>query len=142
MRLFSVISRCVPAIVILVTSGSLIPGAHAAGQNRGAPPPPAQGPPPATPRVSAPVDLTGYWVALVTEDWRLRMLTPPKGDYQSVPLTPEGRRLGDAWDPAADEAAGNQCKAYGAAAIMRVPGRIHITWQNDNTLRLDADAGT
>jgi len=70
------------------------------------------------------------------------MLTPPKGDYQSVPLTPEGRRLGDAWDPAADEAAGNQCKAYGAAAIMRVPGRIHITWQNDNTLRLDADAGT
>ena len=52
----------------------------------------------------------------------LRMLTPPKGDYQSVPMTPEARKIGDAWDPAADEAAGNQCKAYGAAAIMRVPG--------------------
>jgi hypothetical protein len=90
---------------------------------------------------SAPIDLTGYWVAFVTEDWRFRMITPRKGDYQAVPLTDQARKIADAWDPAADEAAGNQCKAYGAAAIMRVPARFHITWQDDNTLRVESDAG-
>src|SRR5439155_768262 len=34
------------------------------------------------------------------------------------------------------------CRSYGAPAIMRVPGRLHITWQDDSTLRVDADAGT
>src|SRR6476646_1878388 len=106
----------------------------ASAQNRGAAPVSA--------KAAAPADLTGYWVAYITEDWRMRMLTPPKGDYQNVPLTPEGRQLADTWNPAADGAAGNQCKAYGAAAIMRIPGRIHLTWQDDNTLRLDTDAGT
>ena len=95
-----------------------------------------------TAQAGAPIDLTGYWVAFVTEDWRFRMITPRKGDYQAVPMTPEARRVADAWDPAADEAAGNQCKAYGAAAIMRVPGRFHITWQDESTLRIDTDAGT
>jgi hypothetical protein len=90
---------------------------------------------------SAPIDLTGYWVAFVTEDWRFRMITPRKGDYQAVPLTDQARKIADAWDPAADEAAGNQCRAYGAAAIMRVPARFHITWQDDNTLRVESDAG-
>jgi hypothetical protein len=90
----------------------------------------------------APIDLTGYWVSIVTEDWRFRMVTPVKGDYASVPLNPEGRRIADTWDPAKDEAAGAQCKAYGAPAIMRVPGRLHITWTDDNTLRIDTDAGT
>ena len=99
------------------------------------------GPPPSA-RASAPADLTGYWVSLVTEDWRFRMVTPAKGDYASVPLNAEGRKVADAWDAARDEAAGNQCKAYGAAAIMRVPGRIHITWENENTLKIDTDAGT
>jgi hypothetical protein len=50
--------------------------------------------------------------------------------------------VGNAWDPAKDEADGNQCKAYGAAAIMRVPGRLNITWENDNTLKIQTDAGT
>ncbi|HLI82865.1 MAG TPA: hypothetical protein VKV17_03055 [Bryobacteraceae bacterium] len=90
---------------------------------------------------SAPIDLTGYWVALVTEDWRFRMVTPHKGDYQAVPMTQAARKLADAWDPAADEAAGNQCKAYGAAAIMRLAARFHITWRDDNTLRVESDAG-
>ena len=70
---------------------------------------------PPTAKAAAPMDLTGYWVAFVSEDWRFRMVTPPKGDYRGVPLTPEGRKVADAWDPAADEAAGKKCKAYGGA---------------------------
>jgi hypothetical protein len=93
-------------------------------------------------RASAPIDITGYWVSVVTEDWRFRMMTPPKGDYESVPLTPAARKIADSWDPAKDEAGGEQCKSYGAAAIMRVPGRINITWRDDNTLKIDTDAGT
>lgn len=96
----------------------------------------------ATPRGQAPVDLTGYWVSIVTEDWRWRMMTPPKGDYASIPMTDAARKLADAWDPKRDAAAGEACRAYGAAAIMRVPGRIHITWENDTTLRVDTEAGT
>jgi hypothetical protein len=107
---------------------------RAAAQGRGATPP-------ATAKASAPIDLTGYWVAYVTEDWRFRMVTPRKGDYQAVPMTEEARKIADAWDPAADEASGNQCKAYGAAAIMRAPARFHITWQDENTLKVDSDAG-
>src|SRR5215218_9469154 len=67
---------------------------------------------PAAPRAAAPVDLTGTWVALVTEDWRWRMMTPPKGDYSSIPLTQAGIDLVNAWDPAKDTAAGEQCRAY------------------------------
>jgi hypothetical protein len=98
--------------------------------------------PPVSPREGARVDLTGYWVSIVTEDWRFRMITPPKGDYASVPLNPEGRKVADTWDPAKDEAAGLQCKSYGAANVMRVPGRLHITWQDDITLKIETDAGT
>ena len=90
---------------------------------------------------TAPVDITGNWVAYVTEDWRFRMITPPKGDYTRVPLTPEGRKLAEAWNPEADEAAGQQCKAYGAAAIMRVPARFRIAWHDEQTLRVESDAG-
>jgi hypothetical protein len=92
-------------------------------------------------KAAAPVDLTGYWVSLVTEDWRWRMITPPKGDYAGMPLNAEGKRLADQWDPAKDEAEGNQCKAYGAPGIIRIPGRLHVTWENDTTLRMDIDAG-
>ena len=97
---------------------------------------------PRSPKDAAPVDLTGYWVSVVTEDWRWRMVTPAKGDFAGVPLNAEARTLGRAWDPVKDEAEGNQCKAYGAAGIMRLPGRLHITWQDDNTLRIDTDYGT
>ena len=69
------------------------------------------------------------------------MLTPDKGDYSGITLTPAGRALADKWDPAQDEASGNQCKSYGAPAIMRVPTRLHIQWQGDNELRIDTDAG-
>jgi hypothetical protein len=93
-------------------------------------------------KAAAPVDLTGYWVTVVTEDWRYRMVTPIKGDHPSVPLNAEGARVADAWDPGRDEAAGEQCKAYGAAGVMRAPGRVHITWQDDNTLKIETEAGT
>src|ERR1051325_11070169 len=122
--------------VLLVTSLLLLPSfAHAqrGGQQAAVPPPSA--------KAAAPVDLTGYWVSVVTEDWRWRMVTPPKGDFASIPTTPAGVQAGQQWDPAKDEAAGEQCKAYGAPAIMRVPGRVHITWQDDNTLKLETDAG-
>jgi hypothetical protein len=107
-----------------------------AGRQGGAAPPA-----PPTPRATAPLDLEGWWVSVVTEDWRWRMLTPPKGDAQGVPLSIEGRKVADAWDLAKDNAAGNQCKAYGAVGITRIPGRLHITWDNDTTLRIDYDAG-
>lgn len=100
-----------------------------------------RGPAPSAARDEAPVDLTGYWVAVVSEDWRHRMATPRKGDYESVPLNAEGRRAADAWDLEADNAAGMECRAFGVGGIMRQPGRLHITWENDNTLRIDFDAG-
>src|SRR5687767_12237181 len=97
--------------------------------------------PPRAPRAAAPIDLTGYWVSIVTQDWRWRMVTPAKGDYGGIQITPEARKVADAWDPAKDEAAGEQCKSYGAPALMSVPGRLHITWQDDSTIKVDADAG-
>jgi hypothetical protein len=96
---------------------------------------------PRTPKAAATIDLTGYWVSVVTEDWLYRMVTPAKGDYTSVPLNPAGRKLADTWDPAQDAASGNQCKAYGAPAVMRLPGRLHITWEDDSTLKIETDAG-
>jgi len=69
------------------------------------------------------------------------MVTPLKGDAASIPTNAEARKVIDAWDPASDEAAGLQCKAYGAPAIMRVPGRLHISWQDETTLKIETDAG-
>jgi len=122
-------------VIVATAMASLSTPAQVHAQNRGGPPPVP------TAKASAPIDLTGYWVAVVNEDWRYRMVTPPKGDYRGVPITLEALKIVNAWDPAADEASGNQCKSYGAAAMMRVPGRIHITWQDENTLRLDSDTG-
>ncbi len=95
-----------------------------------------------TPREAAPKDLTGYWISVVTELWRYRMIVPDKNDFQFVPLNTEGRKVADTWDPAKDQAAGLACKSYAAPEIMQVPGRIHIYWQDDNTLRIDTDSGT
>jgi hypothetical protein len=102
-----------------------------------------QGPPaaPPTARAAAAIDLTGTWVSVIYEDWWLRMVTPQKGDYTHLSLTPAARKVADAWDPARDEAAGEQCKGYGAAAITRLPGRLRITWQDENTLKLEYEAG-
>jgi hypothetical protein len=95
-----------------------------------------------TAQSAAPIDLTGTWVSVVTEDWMFRMVTPPKGQMLGVPVTGAARAAANAWDPAADEAAGNACRAYGAAGVMRIPGRIRISWQDDTTLKVETEAGT
>ena len=127
------------AAVIMPVALSVILTAQRGGQQPGQPGA-APAPPPAA-RTTAPLDLEGYWVSVVTEDWRWRMMTPPRGDAPGVPLSLEGRRVANSWDLARDNSSGQQCKAFGAGGIMRIPGRIHITWENDNTLRMDFDAG-
>src|SRR5262249_26516350 len=81
-------------------------------------------------RDRAPIDLTAYWFSYGTENGRYRMVAPAKGEYRRIPSSRAALPLIDAWDPAADERAGNQCKSYGAGNIMSVPGRLHITWQD------------
>jgi hypothetical protein len=130
------VSRAVTSIVVVGMIALGVAGRVDAQRGGG-----AQAPPRA-PRAAAPIDLTGYWVSIVTQDWRWRMVTPAKGDYLGIPITPEARKLADAWDPAQDEAAGEQCRSYGAPALMSVPGRLRISWQDDNTLKVDTDAGT
>ena len=124
------------AITLAAAIAALLLPAHPDAQGRGGPPARQ------TPQMSAPIDLTGYWVSVVTEDWRFRMVMPAKGDFQGVPMTPEAARVANAWNPLADQAAGNQCRGFGAPGIMRIPGRLHITWQDETTLRMDLDAGT
>jgi hypothetical protein len=121
------------ALIAVVILGSTI----AIDAQRG-----GRGGPPQAAREGAAIDLTGYWVSVITEDWKFRMVTPKKGVYETLPLNAEGRKIGDSWDPARDEAAGEQCRAYSAANIMRMPTRLHITWEDANTLRVDTDAGT
>ena len=123
-----------PAMVIALVATLAVATAELHAQRGG-------GPPPGPARTVAPVDLTGYWVSIVSMDWRWRMVTPAKGDYAGVPMNAASKTVADAWDPAKDEAAGEQCKSYGAPVIMSVPGRLHITWQDDSTLKIETDAG-
>jgi len=97
--------------------------------------------PEATPKAVAPFDMTGYWVSVITQNWRLRMVTPAKGDYIGIPMTPAAKEIADQWDPRKQEASGEQCKGYGAALIMTLPERLHIAWQDDRTLKMDIDSG-
>jgi hypothetical protein len=132
--------------LLAATTASVVLGAagHPAAQAGAERPPaaPAAVPRALTPKAAAPIDLTGYWVSVVTEDWRWRMVTPARNDFASLPMTREAEAVGNAWDPAKDEAAGEQCKSYGAPALMHVPGRLHITWQDESTLKVETDAGT
>jgi hypothetical protein len=123
-------------IAITLAAAPLCLHLEAQGRGQNAPPPPPAG------KVAAPFDITGYWVSLVTDDWRYRMLTPPKGNVDYLPVTAEARRVANTWDPAKDVAAGEQCKAYGAGGIMRLPARLHVAWDDDHTIKMDIDAGT
>src|SRR2546427_5751777 len=105
---------------------------------------------PLTAKARGPIDLTGYWTAVITEDWHTRMLTAPRGDFGSgapgaievpgvgaigvganpalqgnIPYKPAAAQAALKWDPARDEAEGNACKAYGAPGIMRLPTHLH-----------------
>jgi hypothetical protein len=129
-------SRTIARAVTTVAATVVVTGVvtFAQGQGRGA----AQQPqPPPSPRAAAPIDLTGYWVSIVNEDYRWRMITPPKGDYASIPLTDEGRKAADAWDPSQD----GRCDAYGIGGLMRMPTRLNITWESDTVLKIETDAG-
>ena len=122
---------------LVISCSSVLALTSAVLAQRGGPPQP-----PPTPKAQAPVDITGQWVAVVNEDWRYRMTVAPKGDYGGVPLNPNGRRAADTWDPARDESAGEQCRAYGVAGLMRMPTRLRIGWVDDQALKIESDAGT
>jgi hypothetical protein len=124
-----IVLAAIASLVILSASVDAQRGAGARGQ---APP---------TPKADQAIDITGTWTAVITEDWALRMVTPKKGDYTRVPMTPGARQSADAWDPAKDEAAGEQCRGYGAPGVMRLPGRLRISWQDDQTLKIELEAG-
>jgi hypothetical protein len=125
-------------IVLAATLAVAAFGTGMAAQGRGG----AVAGTPQTPRAAAPIDLTGQWVAVISEDWRWRMITPPKGDIVSIPLNLQGQKVAEAWDPAKDETAGEQCRSYGAPGLMRGPIRMRISWQDDSTLKLETDHGT
>ena len=86
--------------------------------------------PPRSARAAAPVDLTGTWVSVVTEDWQWRMVTPKKGDVRQRAAqcrrTPCRRLCGSV-------ARTVMCEAYGVgghhadagAAAYQLAGRLH-----------------
>jgi len=112
-------------------------------------PPPAQQPPapPQTGQAAALMDLTGYWVSVVNQDWRFRMMTPPKGDYVQVPLNAAARKIADQFDPAQYGGANYQtsgiidCRAYGGAGLMHMPMRVRISWDSPDVLKIETDWG-
>ena len=124
------------AVVLVALGAPAILHAQVRG-GRGA----AQAGPPQTARQQAPIDLTGYWVSQIVDEWRFRV-TPQKGDIVYLPLNAQARQIANAWDPDKDQADGNACRAYGAIGVMQRPGRLHITWDGDNALKIDTDAGT
>jgi hypothetical protein len=113
------------------------------GAGAGAPAQAAGGGRGAGARAAAPVDLTGYWVSIVTEDWIERMApdSPPSGVGRGGRGVFDGGG-GAAPAPSTTSAKPDPCRAYGAAGSLRVPGRLNITWADDNTLKIDMDAGT
>jgi hypothetical protein len=92
-------------------------------------------------RERAVIDITGQWVAVINEDWRWRMITPPVGDTASIPLNGTGIAAAADWDLERDIAEGNLCRAFGPPGLIRQPTRIRVSWENDDTLLLEFDAG-
>jgi hypothetical protein len=129
-----VMVRRTAGVALLVAAATVAATVRPAGQ--GGPPPAPQ-----SPRDGALIDITGQWVSVITEDWRWRMVTPPKGDTASVPLNAAGRKAADAWDLASDKTRGELCKAFGPPSLIRQPGRLRIRWEDAATLLLEFDAG-
>jgi hypothetical protein len=127
-----VVVRCLLAAAALMIAMAMSEPTLAQGRGGGT----------ANPREGALIDLTGQWVSVITEDWRWRMVTPPKGDTASVPLNPAGRKVAETWDVNADRAGARLCKAFGPPGLIRQPGRLRIRWENDSTLVVEFDAGT
>jgi hypothetical protein len=127
-----------PGLLVLLLIATVSLSARIEAQRGGGAP---AGPAPSG-RAAASDDLTGTWVSVVAEHWHLRMLVPPKGEFAMLPLNQAARKLATAWDPAKEPAGDEQCKGYGAAAIMRIPSRLDIRWAGDNTLRMEIDSGT
>jgi hypothetical protein len=127
-------------LTLTMLAVSMVPAARIDAQGRGGRQAGAATPP-ATAQAMAPIDLTGNWVAVISEDWRWRMITPARGDHPSIPMTPEALKVADSWDPVKDEAAGEQCRSYGAPGLMRGPIRLRIGWLDDSTLKVESDYG-
>ena len=123
-------------ILMIVAAAALSTAPLHAQRGRGA------GGPPETARAAAAIDLTGTWISVISEDWPQRMLPPRKGEYTRIPLTAAARKVADTWDPARDDAAGEQCKGYTAAGVTRMPGRVRISWQDDYTMKMELEAGS
>ncbi len=124
-------------LAVLVALGVSRMGAQAPAPTTAKPPEP-----PKPPRAMAPLDLVGTWVSVVSEEWRWRMVTPAKGDLESVPLNDAGRKLANTWTYQSKPDAETACKPFGAGSIMRMPGRLRFSWADDSTLKLEFDAGT
>src|SRR6476619_784167 len=74
------------AAALLVTQTALAQGRGGRGGGGAAP---------QTPKVAAPIDITGYWVSVVTEDWRYR-ISPWQGVSTAQWQLAGGRRGGAA----------------------------------------------
>ena len=122
------------ALCIALLATGVVFASIAAAQGRG-------GGPARSARDSALIDLTGQWVAVVNEDWRWRMITPPVGDVSSLPVNARGRAAAAAWDLERDRADGQLCKAFAGPGLIRQPTRIRASWDDDDTLLLEFDAG-
>ncbi len=94
---------------------------------------------PLSSKQAAPFDMSGYWVSVITEDWRYRMMAAEQGDVGAVPLNQAGRELAEAWNPSENYL--ESCLAFGGAGILRYPGRLHISWEDEEILRIDFSAG-
>ena len=126
-RACAFIGRATLVLALVAMTGSPVPAQEREG-----------GAPEQSPQESAPIDLEGYWVSIVNEDWRWRMVTPPAGDFASIPLNEEGERVGNLWTSEMD----GQCEAYGVGGLLRIPTRLRITWADPNTLQIETDAGS
>jgi hypothetical protein len=151
-----IIGSAALAATVAIVQGGLTAQAPAPAQQA---PAPAQGqggrgqaaappPPPPPAQQAALIDLTGNWVSVIDEDWRFRMMTPPKGDYAQVPLNAAARKMADTFDPEQYGGMGKyqtsgvvDCRAYGGANVMRMPTRLRITWDSPQVLKIETDWG-